>query len=349
MRLGQSRISIRATLAVFALFSLVLAAGCKPPADQTASTGPGGSPSGKLKLGFIVKQPEEPWFQLEWKFADEAARQYDFELLKIGAPDGEKVLAAIDNLAASGAQGFVICTPDVRLGPAIVARARSHNMKLIAVDDQFVGPDGQFMTDVHYLGISARKIGESVGRALLDEMKKRGWKNEDTAACVVTFDELDTAKERTDGAIAALKSGGFPAERIFTTPQKTTDVPGAFDATHTLLTQRPGMPHWLVAGMNDNAVLGAVRALEGREYHTENVIAIGINGTDCVDEFRRATPTGFFASMLLTPRRHGFETTELLHRWVRDGIEPPRDTRTTGILITRSNFEQVLKEQGITE
>ena len=26
-----------------------------------------------LKLGFLVKQPEEPWFQTEWKFADKAA------------------------------------------------------------------------------------------------------------------------------------------------------------------------------------------------------------------------------------------------------------------------------------
>ncbi len=25
-----------------------------------------------LKLGFLVKQPEEPWFQTEWKFADKA-------------------------------------------------------------------------------------------------------------------------------------------------------------------------------------------------------------------------------------------------------------------------------------
>ena len=27
-----------------------------------------------LKIGFLVKQPEEPWFQDEWKFADQAAK-----------------------------------------------------------------------------------------------------------------------------------------------------------------------------------------------------------------------------------------------------------------------------------
>src|SRR5258708_32650651 len=90
-----------------------------------------------IKLGFLVKQPEEPWFQLEWQFADEAAAKLGFDLVKIGAADGEKVLSAIDNLAAQGAQGLVICTPDARLGPAIGARARAKNLKLFSRDDRF--------------------------------------------------------------------------------------------------------------------------------------------------------------------------------------------------------------------
>ena len=36
-----------------------------------------------VKIGFIVKQPEEPWFQDEWKFADQAANSGAFGLAKI--------------------------------------------------------------------------------------------------------------------------------------------------------------------------------------------------------------------------------------------------------------------------
>ncbi len=75
-----------------------------------------------LKLGFLVKQPEEPWFQTEWKFADKAGKDLGFDVIKIAVPDGEKTLNAIDSLAASGAKGFVICTPDPKLGSAIVAK-----------------------------------------------------------------------------------------------------------------------------------------------------------------------------------------------------------------------------------
>lgn len=320
-------------LCVFLLLGLALAAGCAKRES-------------KIKLGFLVKQPEEPWFQFEWKGAEKAAAQHGFEVIKLGVPDGEKVISAIDSLAAQGAKGFVICTPDVRLGPAIMKKATAAGLKVITVDDQFVGADGKFMTEVPYLGMSATKIGESVGQALFAEMQKRKWPAEDTGVCVVTFEELDTARNRTDGAIAALKAAGFPPARIFKTAQKTTDVPGSFDAANVLLTQHPEIKRWLVCALNDTGVMGAVRATEGRGLMPENVIGIGINGTDCIDELRKKS-TGFYGSMLVSAPGEGFRTSELLYNWVKDGTPPPLDTRTTGIFITRENFEQVLKQEGI--
>lgn len=317
--------------------------------NQQGDSTDGGSGGSDLKIGFVVKQPEEPWFQLEWKFAQKAADEYGFELIKIGAPDGEKVLTAIDTLAASGAKGFVICTPDVKLGPAIVQKAKVNNLKMIAVDDRFLGPDGKPMEDVHYLGISARKIGEQVGQELWKELEKRGWPMEETAAGMVTYNELETARERTEGAQDALVKAGFPADKIYQAPQKTTDVPGAFDAVNILLTQHPEVKHWLFFGMNDSAVMGAVRAAEGRQIAAADMIGIGINGTDAITELEKPEPTGFFGSMLLSARDHGFKTTEMMYNWITKGEEPPLDTRTVGEFITRDNFKQKLKEQGITE
>lgn len=325
----------------------LLVASCGKSPDPAAGTA---SPkSGAVKIGFFVKQPEEPWFQLEWKFAEQAARDLGFTLIKTGANDGEKALAAIDSFAAAGAQGFVICTPDTKLGPAIVAKARAANLKLMTVDDQFLGADGQPMKNVHYLGISARKIGETVGDLLAAEMKRRGFNPADTAVCAVTYDELATAKERTDGAIARLQAAGIPESRIFRAPMRTTDIPGALDAVSTLLTRQPAIKHWLVCGTNDNAVLGGIRALEGRNFAPESCVGIGINGTDCIIELEKSKPTSFHGSILLSAKDHGYRTAEMLYRWIKDGVEPPLDTRTVGTLITRENFRQVLKEQGIRE
>ena len=319
-------------------------AGCS---KQPAPTGGAPAAPARIKLGFLVKQPEEPWFQYEWKGADAAAAKYGAELIKIAVPDGEKTLAAIDSLAANGAQGFVICTPDVRLGPAIVAKARAADLKVITVDDRFLGADGNFLTEVPYIGMSATKIGRMSGRELAVEMQRRGWTAVDTAACIVTFEELATCRERTDGIIAALRESGFPVDRIFKTPQRTTDIPGGLDAANALLAQKSGIKHWLVAGMNDSATLGAVRATEGQGFNAANVIGVGIGGMDCLDEFRKPAPTGFHCSILASAPQEAFRATEMLYFWVKDGTPPPSDTRIDGHPVTRENYERVLKAEGI--
>jgi L-arabinose transport system substrate-binding protein len=332
------------------IFVALLFTGCSDGGKTPTAEAPGPDAApGNIKIGFLVKQPEEQWFQLEWKFARQCADKYGFELITIGIPDGQETLKAIDSLAVNGAKGFVICTPDVRLGPAIVNKAKQLNLKFMSVDDQFVDADGHYMTDVHHLGISASKIGQTVGKALYDEMTKRKWDVNETGVCIITWDQLDTSKDRTEGEYNALVECGFPKDRIFRVPEKSTDVTGAFDAGNILLTQHPEIKRWLVTGMNDSAAMGAVRAMEGRGFTPETLIGIGINGTECIGEFEKEKPSGFYASILLEAKQHGFLTTETLYKWITEGKEPPKDTRTTGILINRENFKQVLKEQGIRD
>lgn len=173
-----------------------------------------------MKLGFLVKQPEEPWFQTEWKFADKAGTDLGFEVIKIAVPDGEKTLNAIDSLAASGVKGFVICTPDPKLGSAIVAKTNSDGMKVIAVDDQFVTGKGKPMDTVPLVMMAATKIGEQQGQELYQEMQKRGWDINNTAVMAITADELDTARHCTSGSMDALKTAGFPEKQIYKVPTK---------------------------------------------------------------------------------------------------------------------------------
>jgi L-arabinose transport system substrate-binding protein len=301
-----------------------------------------------VKIGFVVKQPEEPWFQDEWKFADIAAKEKGFTLVKIGAADGEKVQAAIDNLGAQGAQGFIICTPDVKLGPGIVAKAAANQLKLMTVDDRLVSADGKPLEDVPHMGISATKIGESVGQAIADEIKKRGWDMKNVGAIRVSYDQLPTAVDRVEGAISVLKAAGFPAENIYDAPQAKTDTEAALNAATTVLNKHADVKYWVAFGLNDEAVLGAVRATESVGIPAANVIGVGIGGADsAINEFKKPQPTGFFGTVIISPKRHGYETAINMYDWIANSKEPPKLTLTSGSLALRGDYQKVRKDLGI--
>ena len=302
----------------------------------------------QVKIGFLVKQAEEPWFQTEWAFAEKAAKDKGFTLIKIAVPDGEKTLSAIDSLAANGAQGFVICPPDVGLGPAIMAKAKLNGLKVIAVDDRFVDASGKFMEDVPYLGMAAFEVGEKQGNAMVAEAKKRNWDWKDTYAVINTFNELDTGKKRTDGSVKSLKAAGLPDDHILYSALKTLDVPGSMDATNSALVKLPGAAkNLIIGGMNDSTVLGGVRATESAGFAPANVVGIGINGTDAIGELKKAN-SGFFGSMLPSPHIEGYKTATMMFEWITEGKEPPLYTAMDEVtLITRDNFQEELTKIGL--
>jgi L-arabinose transport system substrate-binding protein len=301
-----------------------------------------------LKVGFLVKMPEQAWFINEQKAASALGQKENFSVVNIGTPDGEKVLSAIDNLGAQGAKGFVICAPDVRLGPAIQARAKRYNMKFVTVDDQLVDSTGKPLSNVPHLGMSAVKIGNQVGTAISEEMKKRGWKPEEVGALRITDYELPTAKQRTDGATETLLANGFKKENIFDAPQKTTDDEGGFNAASPVLSQHPNIKKWVIYALNEETVLGAVRATEQLKIPGSDVIGVGINGAgEAFAEFQKKEPTGFYGTIAVSSTNHGKDSTQNLVDWIKDGKQPPADTQTTGKLMDRGNWQAVRKELGI--
>lgn len=302
----------------------------------------------EVKIGFIVKKPEQAWFINEQQAATKVGEELGFRVVRLGGEDGQEVLSAIDNLYAQGAQGFVICPPDVRLGPAIMNRANQYGMKVITVDDRFVNASGEPMEGVPHLGMSGTKIGRQVGAAIAAEMEARGWNPEEVAALRITNNELPTAVERTDGATEALLAAGFPESNIFDAPQQSTDTSGAFSAASPVLSQRGDYEHWVIYALNEESVLGGVRATEQYGLAPENVIGVGINGSGAAfAEFSRDNPTGFHGTVAVSSTMHGRQTAEDLYRWISEDQQPQANTETSGTLMTRDNWEEVRAALGL--
>ncbi|RSZ59983.1 arabinose ABC transporter substrate-binding protein [Massilia atriviolacea] len=300
-----------------------------------------------VKIGFLVKQAEEPWFQDEWRFAEQAAKDKGFTLIKIGIPNGEKMIAAIDNLAAQKAQGFVICAPDVKLGKAVERAAARNNMKVISVDDRLLDGAGKPLASVPHMGISGYEIGKQVGAGLAAEIRARGWNPAEVGILRVSYDQLPTARERTMGAVDALKAAGIPAANVVDAPQSKTDTESAFNAANIAYTKQQRFKKWVAVALNDESVMGAVRAAEGRGMRADAMIGIGIGGSKTAqNEFAKPQATGFFGTVMISPKRHGYETAANLYDWIVSNRQPAAETLTAGMLMTRANAAKVRAEMG---
>nr|WP_290698972.1 arabinose ABC transporter substrate-binding protein [Halomonas sp. UBA3074] len=317
-------------------------------AIMLASIGSVQAQEDEVKIGFIVKKPEQAWFINEQEAATAVGEELGFDVVRLSGEDGQEVLTAIDNLYAQGADGFVICPPDVRLGPAIMNRANQYDMKVVTVDDQFVNSSGEPMEGVPHLGMSGYKIGQQVGDAIAAEMEARGWDPEEVAALRITNNELPTAVERTDGATAALLDAGFPEGNIFDAPQQNSDTASAFSAASPVLSQRGDYEHWVIYALNEESVLGGVRATEQYGLAAEDVIGVGINGSGAAfAEFSRDNTTGFHGTVAVSSTMHGRQTAEDLYRWISEDKQPPANTETSGVLMTRENWQEVREDLGL--
>ncbi|WP_262927452.1 arabinose ABC transporter substrate-binding protein [Phytohalomonas tamaricis] len=337
-RSARARVSLVASLGHLTLCAgLLLGANAVQAADAD-----------EVKIGFIVKKPEQAWFINEQSAATELGEQEGFEVVRLAGEDGQKVLSAIDNLHSQGAQGFVICPPDVRLGPAIMNRAKQYNMKVVTVDDQFIGSDGKPLADVPHLGMSSYKIGQQVGQAIAEEAKRRGWNLEEVAALRISNNELPTAKARTDGATEVLLQAGLPEANVFDSPQQNTDTGSGFAAATPVLSKNSAFEHWVIYAINEESVLGGVRASEQYGLNADQVIGVGVNGSGAAfAEFSRDKPTGFYGTVAVSSTAHGRESAQNLYQWITTDTKPPANTETSGKLMTRDNWQQVRQELGL--
>ncbi|MGL6025663.1 MAG: arabinose ABC transporter substrate-binding protein, partial [Vibrio sp.] len=86
----------------------------------------------------------------------------------------------------------------------------------------------------------------------------------------------------------------------------------------------------------------------GQGFNANNVIGVGINGVDAVNELAKSQPTGFYGSLLPSPDVHGYKSIESLYKWVKEDLEPEKFVEVTDVvLITRDNFKAELAKKGL--
>ncbi len=299
-----------------------------------------GARADDIKLGYINKMGEHPWFVAEVAGAKQEAHKLGVALSTQDVQfNADLTLTTFDTMVGDGVKGIAIVVPDRALGPVVAEKAAKAGIKLIAVDDDIYTQDKKM---VPYVGMNAGNIGRQVGTEDARLYKELGWdKLKDVRLASIEDRKADTCMQRNRGAEAAFLAAvpDFDKANIIRIPYDNT-MSSSIDAVTTTLTAHPEAGHWIFYSCNDDGVLGAVRATENSSMKPDQVIGIGIDGSRACDAFGSGKPTGFRGTEWIDSGKEGATAISLLVASIKDNTPLPQKTYVTTDLITAANFPQ---------
>ena len=291
-----------------------------------------------IKIGYINKMGEHPWFVSEVAGAKSEAGKLGVNLMTQDVHfDANLTLTTFDTMVGDGVKAIAIVVPDKALGPVVAEKAEKAGIRLIAVDDDIYTSDKKM---VPYVGMNAENIGRQVGAEEARIYKAEGWdKFKDVRIGSIEDQKADTCMRRNRGAEAAFLEAvpGFDKSNIVRIPYDN-HMESAVTSVTTTLTAHPEAKHWIFYSCNDDGVLGGVRATENQGFSPSDVIGVGIDGSRACDAFGSGKPTGFRGTMYIDSAKEGAEAIDLLVASLKNNTPLPVTTYVKADLITAATF-----------
>ncbi|MBN9070274.1 MAG: substrate-binding domain-containing protein [Rhizobiales bacterium] len=292
-----------------------------------------------IKLGYINKMGDHPWFVREVQGAKDKAKELGVELLVQDVQfDSNLAVTTFDTYVGDGVKGIAVVVPDRALGPVVAEKAATAKIALVAVDDDIKASDGK---PVPYIGLNALDIGKQVGTEIARLVKEDGWDADLSKVKVGSVEDqkADTCMQRNKGAQEALFAA-YPdlRSRMVSIPYDNTMV-NAIDVVSTTLTGNPDAEKWIFFSCNDDGVLGSVRATENAGIDPKNVIGIGIDGSRSCEALGAGKPTGFRGTMWIDSAKSGAAAVQVLYDQVKNGKEIAEISYVDPTLVNASNFD----------
>ena len=290
-----------------------------------------------IKIGYVNKMGDHPWFVAEVVGAKKAAEARGASLVSQDVQfNADMAITAVDTMIGDGVKGIAIVVPDRGIGPVVAARAKEAGVKLVAVDDDIYHQDG---SKVPFVGLDSYNIGLAVGEELSNLYKASGWDPKTVMIASIEDRKADTCMLRNKGAEDAFLKANpeFKRDDIARVAYDNTMV-NSIDVMTTTLTANPQISNWIFYSCNDDGVLGAARAMENSGYAAENGIGVGIDGSRACDAFGNDRASAFKGTMWFNPENQGKVAVNLLLDAIVDGKDLPENTFSSPELVNMSNF-----------
>ena len=151
-----------------------------------------------IKIGYINKMGDHPWFVAEVAGAKKAAEEAGADLRVAGrAVRRQSDRHHLRHDGRRRRQGHRHRRSGQGAGPVIAQKAKAAGIPLVAVDDDIYYEDG---SQVPYVGMNAYNIGKRVGEELAALYKSEGWAGKEVRIASIEDRKADTCMQRNKGA-----------------------------------------------------------------------------------------------------------------------------------------------------
>lgn len=319
MRTPARQFATSRTARFLAAATAVLACG------GSTACGTSGADDGVVKLGLITQLSSAPYFVAEANAATARAKQLGVELQVVDAGvDSAKVVNLTRTLITSGVDALTIVPSETAIGPRLSMMAEQAGIPLVAADSPLQDSNGNAAP---FVGLNNSQAGEQVGTILSRIHGGLGWSPEDSYLGVVEA-PMPACLRRTNAAYQTFLRDhpSFPDSHVVRIPYDGL-ASKASDSMRTTITAHPEAKHWLMVSCNDAGVVGALRALQNKNFPVRDVLGVGLGGELACQAFR--TPyvrDGMRASTYLNPKAIGSAVVDRMHHAVVGKTDPPANT-----------------------
>ena len=283
---------------------------------------------GQVRIGFLVLDLTNPYWNAQAKGAQAKAKEYGMKLVVIdGQSDPTIEINALENWITQGIDGIIISAIDSKGCETYVKRAKAKGIPVVAAMHPLEGADARLALDEYQFGF---KAGTEAGKWIVEKL------NGQAEFAILAADDLKHIVDRgngiRDGILKRAPNAKLVARQDAYVPDKGMTV------TEAILQAHPDIK--LIQGINDSGALGAYEAVRAAGKDTP-VFYIG--GNDATPEAIRKIKEGgiYRCSVSIDPFGSGQAEVEMMYNLLND-IEFEPEQFVTMTPVTIENVDQFL-------
>jgi ABC-type sugar transport system substrate-binding protein len=283
----------------------------------------------KIRVGFLVLDLTNPYWNSQAKGAMAKAKEYNMKLIVYdGQSDPAREIDALENWITQGIGGIIISAIDSKGCEAYVKRARQKGIPVVAAMHPLEGADARLCLDEYQFGFRA---GLEAGKWIAEKL------GGETEFAILAADDLKHIVDRADGIRDGILKMAPQAKLVARQDAYVPDKGMA--VTEAILQAHPDIK--VIQGINDSGVLGAYEAVRAAGKDSPDFY---IGGNDATGEALEKIKDGgiYRCSVSIDPYGSGQREVEMLHNLL-NGIEFERKQFVSMTPVTIENVDEFLR------